>query len=57
MECIEQQIIHEEKLDKVSQLMEQLVLDAMLHALYRIRENMGIEEKIAKEVMTGEAEF
>ena len=45
-----QEIIREEKLDRISELLEEMIIDAILSAISKIRDEKGMDELIEQEM-------
>ncbi len=54
MDKLEQELIHEEKMEKISELFEDLILDAVLSALSKLKKRDDIDKLIEKEMITGQ---
>lgn len=53
-----QEIIREEKLDRISELLEEMIIDALLSAISKIRDEIGMDSLIEQEMRDqGSAKF
>ncbi len=54
MDKLEQELIYEEKMEKISELLENIVLDAVLSVLSKLKKRSDLDRLIEKEMTTGQ---
>jgi len=57
MYSLKEELVYEEKLDKISEYLEELILDAMLSALRKIKERNVLFDELSKKHKTDGIRF